>query len=187
MTVTSPKGTRSLDLTESTFKTTVGTNDKGVTAVTQVVQTRTEDDEVETSRYSDQDGDGVFTETFELEVRTTTPTSTHRGTQHQFTFNADGTIASDTLVLATGETRVDAIETGEKYLRTTIDGRTYVVKTVAKGTEYHFEFFRDDNGDGKWTEVAEGHGDASAIDAATQMVSLVGLTPLLQAANAVVG
>lgn len=192
-TASSTPHTHTLDISAANFKTTVGTNDKGASAVVAVTETRTLANAVSTSTYADQDGDGVFTETAEVRVLTSlpttaTPTGHGRGAPtHQFTFNADGTIATDTLVLANGWLKADTIESSEKYVKTTFKGEAVVVKTVADSNGYHFEVFRDDNGDGVWTEIAEGHTAGTWVDASTGTVQLVGLQTLLSAADAIVG
>jgi len=189
--------TEVLDITNSTFKTTVGLNDKGNTAVLDVVQTSSDDRFSSTHIYNDKDGDGQYTENFDIQVATGSTSTDLR--QQTFTFNADGTITPVAPAAAT--THVDHHNGGTPpnglmppamqnavLNKVTLDGVAYVTETVAdiSGTGYHFDIFRDDNSDGLWTQIA--HGDTlSGVDAATSAIDLVGIQSYLTSASAIVG
>lgn len=199
MTLGSTANSRTMNISNSTFETTTGTNDLGVNAVISVEETHTGPRSNDTRIFQDQDGDGQYTASFAIHVATvagtastttttsTTPPSAPPMPQHQFTFNADGSIASDTIQLR-NMSRVDAIESNEVYVQTTLGGDSYVVKTVAETNGgYHFEVFRDDNADGTWSEIASGHSSGTYIDASTGSVSLVGIQDYLASADLIVG
>lgn len=180
---------RTLDISASTFVTTVGTNDLGSSAVVAVAETRTDTNAVTTRTYTDQDGDKLYTESFDLRVLTATDTRTPL---HTFTFNTDGTIATDTWTCGTG-TRSETIDSNEHYAKVTLGSDTYVTKTTSvtsttgTASSYFFEVFRDDNADGSWTQVACGHSSGTDIDTTAGTVSLTGIQTLLAASDAITG
>lgn len=200
MTVGSTANGRTMDISNSTFETTTGTNDLGVNAVISVEETHSGGRSTDTRIFQDQDGDGQYSASFDIRVATvaaTTSTTTTTTTttapsapplhQHEFTFNADGSIASDTLLFH-NQSRSDAIEANEVYVHTTLGSDSYVVKTVAETNGgYHFEVFRDDNADGVWSEIACGHSSGNLIDASTGSVTLVGIQDYLASADLIVG
>jgi hypothetical protein len=191
--------TQTLDITNSTFKTTVGLNDKGVTAVLDVVQTSSDDHFSSTHIYNDQDGSGQYTENFDIQVATGS-TSTDL-IQQTFTFNADGTITAAPVVPAATTSHVDhhngltppsgATPPGQNVVlnKVTLDDVAYVTETVAdiSGTGYHFDVFRDDNNDGTWTQIAQGETLSGSVDATTHAIDLVGIQSYLASASAIVG
>lgn len=183
--------TQAIDITGSTFQTTVGVNDLGATAVTAVAQTQVKTNETETRIYKDMDGDGQYSNAFGIDVVTVTPTSTSTTTaltprSHQFTFNTDGTVATDSFQHR-GTWTADAITTNEVYSHVTLNGDSYVVKTTSGTAGYCFEIFQDDNADGVWSEIAHGQSAGDNIDTATGTVNLVGIQSYLAAADAVIG
>ena len=175
--------TRALDTTDSTFVTTLGTNDLGNSAVVSVTETRTNDNAVMTRVYTDQDGDASYITSFGLQVSTV---SDSHHPQHQFTFGADGSIATDTLVSLWGA-RSESIDSNEVYAQAALGEDSYVTKTTKTDQGYRFEVFRDDDADGNWTEVAHGQSTGVNIDTTTGNVSLTGIQSLLSAADALIG
>lgn len=177
--------TQVLDLTGSIFETIVGINDLGVQAVLSVEQTRTATRSSDVRIYSDSDGDGKYVEDFDLHVATT---ATPRLPQHQFTFADDGSVLTDQR-LHHGQWSSETIDsTEEVYQHLTLDGETYVVKTVQDSDgDYHFEILRDDNGDGIWTGIARGESSGVYVDTAADRLNLVGVQEYLSAADSIVG
>lgn len=159
-----------------------GLGQEAVVAVTRSKQSRSS---TETTRYDDADGDGLFVESFSIEVA--------RGglgarlEQHQFTFDADGKVLTD-LELKRGRWVQDRIDADEQYTLVDTGGTTqYVVVTEQERDGIEFEVFRNDNGDGIWTKVAEGESEGPYIDPASGAVDLVGLMPLLDASAGIIG
>lgn len=176
--------TRAVNITGSTFETIVGTNDLGVQAVVSVEQTRADTRASDARIYSDTDGDGNYAETFDIHVAAA---AAMRLPQHQFTFASDATVLTDQ-VLHRGQWRSETIDSNEVLQRLTLGGETYVVRTEQESSgEYHFEIFRDDNGDGTWTGIARGESSGTYIDTATGALSLVGVQDYLSVADGIVG
>lgn len=183
MTLGNSAGGKEVDIAASSFKTTVGTNDLGATAVIGVEETRSTELGAATRIYKDTDGDGQYNESFGIRVAASDNLPLR---QHEFTFNADGTIASDS-ARQRDQWREDAIQSNEVYARLALGDDSYVVKTVADAKGYHFEVFRDDNADGIWTEIASGHSAGDFIDTTSGTVNLVGIQDYLAAAAQIVG
>lgn len=181
---TNASGTASktLDITNSTFVTTVGTNDLGSSAVVSVTETQTATSAVITRTYSDQDGDGLYSETLDVKVASATDA---RALQHQFTFGTDDSISTDALVTLRG-LRTDVITSNEVYAKVVLGEDTYVTKTTNLNGNYVFEMFRDDNADGNWTSVARGHSSGTSIDA-NGAIELTGIQTLLTTSEALIG
>lgn len=173
---------KTLDTSKSTFVTTTGTNDLGATAVISVTETRTMTNSVMTETYTDQDGDGNYTETFDLNVATSLGKNTH-----QFTFNTDGSIATDTIV-CNSRTKTDTIDSNEVYQQVVLGADTYITKTTAMTDgSFVFQLFRDDNADGSWSEVAGGHTTGTNIDTTANAISITGIQTLLSTADSLIG
>lgn len=175
---------KAIDLTTSTFKTTVGINDKNVQAVLSVEQTNSDSNVVSTRIYSDKDGDGQYVKNFDIQVA---KVADARLFQQKFTVNADGTVTADTTAL--NNHHGDALAQTAVLTKTALDNVAYITQTQAVGTagDYRFDVFRDDNNDGVWTEIAHGQTSAVNIDATTGAINLVGLQSYLTNASAIIG
>lgn len=147
-----------------------------------VTQTKTKRGEVEVKNYSDIDGDGLFEQDYEIEVATST-----RGLErHKFTFDANGTVTQD-LEQRGRYWRNDRISSDESYDTVEVDGVTYVVKTEQDWDETEFEIFRDDNGDGIFTQIAEGQTRSDALLDANGAIDFAAIQPHLSHADALIG
>ena len=156
----------------SSFDVETGVNDLGVTAVVSVTQTKLSKGFAKTAVLEDQDGDGLFQSSLEIEVATAAATS-RQLEKHKFSFDASGQITADH-EFSKGRWKLDRIDHDEAFTVVTLDGVDYVVKTEQERHGVEFELFRDDNQDGVWTRIAEGEVGADALDAATGTVDLVG-------------
>lgn len=140
-------------------KVKYGTGTLEVTAAeagqaTEVTQTKVGRGSIETKIYSDADLDGLFAETFEIEVKT----NSVRIEQHKFTITADGAVTAD-YELGQRGWKLDRKDWNESYqaFDTDNDGTfEYVVKVEQERGGQEFEIFRDDNGDGIYAQIAEG-------------------------------
>lgn len=177
--------TQTLNITNATFKTVVGLNDQNVQAVLDVVQSASNARFASTRIYNDKDGDGQYTESFDIQVATGSSSIGLR--QQTFTFNDDGTITA-TVENFGGRHNPALLEQNATLKKVTLDGVAYVTKTVADvdGTGYHFDVFRDDNGDGVWTQIAQGE-TLTGVDATTSAIDLVGIQSYLASASTIVG
>lgn len=175
---------KALNIEDSSFVTTVGTNAQGAQAVLSVEESRTTKHSQVTRIFGDNDGDGQFEANFFIGVLTE---STGRmPPQHQFTFAEDGSVTADTVngrACLNGE----VLDGSVVYAKTKLNEDTYVVKTVQMDEVYRFEVFRDDDADGDWTEIAQGISLGTSIDATTNQLSLVGIQSYLAAADDIVG
>lgn len=129
----------------STFEVETGTNDQNVEAVVAVTQTKLSKGYVETSIFSDQDGNGLFKEVFEIDVATSSIFNSNLE-KHKFTFDESGNVTRD-LELSKGKWKVDRVDLDEDFAQVTLDGVNYV-KTEQERNGVEFELFRDDNQDG---------------------------------------
>lgn len=188
MTVGDGTRSRTVDITGDTFKTTVGTNDLGSTAVLSVQRTHTSTSHSDVDVFSDQDGNAQFSRVFGIDVLTATSDKIET---HAYTYATDGSIATD--VETRGDhTHTESTGTNVKYQIVKLEGDTYVVRTeTLSNSDVRFEITRDDNGDGKWTTLAHGEVDAAAaatyVDTTTGNLKLVGVIDYLHAADAIVG
>ena len=200
-----------VDITNATFKTTIGLNDKNVQAVLSVQQKTSDTNFSSTHIYSDKDGDGQYTEIFNIAVAKVSSAPLE---QQKFTFNTDGTLTATTvapsslsLTPTTSSTSLTATSpltptgfngTDHTHFRNdanavlekvTLSNTVYVTETVAnpQATGYHFEIFRDGNNDGTWTEIAHGETSGTNINTITKTIDLVGIQAYLADASAVVG
>lgn len=177
------KGARSkLESTrQTTFETEVGTYDNGLTGVVEVTATKLGRGKTEISVYSDQDGDGRYLETFELDVMNSLGSRTEN-----YKFDLSG----DTVVTAYEGGRrgwkVDRVDYDEDYSVVTVGDETFVVKTEAEWRGTEFDIFVDRDNDGLWTKIADGESRGAYLTADGQ-VDLVGLVAdgLLASADAV--
>lgn len=153
--------------------------DPATSAVVEVERVRL--DKYETSRevFSDADGDGFFTKTFEIETVNDLGAARGQFEKHKFTFDdVTGEVTAD-LEFSKGRWRADRIEADEDY-EIVPDGLggELIVKTELDDGGVEFEIFRDDNGDGVWARIAEGEAGPEMLEAdGTLDVSL--LIPML--------
>lgn len=175
---------KTLDISKATFSTTTGTNDLGTTAVVSVTETKTLTDAIKTATYTDQDGDGSYVETFDLTVASLVNS---KQPTHQFTFNTDGTIATDTINLR-NTTKAETLDSNEVYQQVVLGADTYVSKTTSTTDgNFVFQLFRDDNTDGTWTEIACGHSSGTNIDTTANTVTLAGIQTFLATSESLIG
>lgn len=169
----------------SSFDIETGLNDLGATAVVSVTQSKLSKGFAKTAVFEDQDGDGLFQTSFEIEVATST-VAARQLEKHQFSFDALGQITAD-YEFSKGRWKLDRIDHDESFAVVKLDGVDYVVKTQQDRHGIEFELFRDDNLDGVWTRIAEGEADAGFVDAVTGTVDLVGVQTYLDASAAIIG
>ncbi len=181
--------TRALDMTGSTFSTTVGLNDKNNQSVLSVVQKLSDNNVASTRIYGDSDGDGQYVKNFDIQVAKIADTHAH---QQKFTLNTDGTVTAPATINQDHHTKPfgqNVVDQLTVLNKTTLNNVIYVTKTQADSTsgEYHFEIFRDDNNDGNWTEIAHGETLANNIDTTTGAINLVGIQSYLADASSIIG
>ena len=141
------------DLTGSTFTVETGLNDLQQTDAIEVTRTRTKRGVTETTVYEDQDGDDVYTQTFELEIYGA-DARPNKIEQYQFTFDANDNVTGYSR-LKKGDWVVKNIDANESFDTVTVGTDTFVIKTEVDGTEVELEVFQDADGDDIWLEVAE--------------------------------
>lgn len=161
-----------------------------------LVQTETRRDKVEIELYRDTDQDGLFQSVLELEVLTTGNARTLE--THRFTLD-DGTLAtgenamSGDLITGAAELgrrgwKAEKLEAGETLEIVDTGTDRLILKSQAqRNGEIDFSIFRDDDGDGLWSEIAEGEA-RDAFVSAEGRIDLVGLLEagLLQPADLLV-
>lgn len=145
-----------------------------------VSRTQTQRGVVKTERYEDADGDGAFVETFSSEVLTATA-SILRADKARFTLDSQGKVLT-MQELSKGRWKTEHLDLDERLETMAIDGLKYVVKVELDDNATEWNLYRDDNGDGIWTEVAQ--IESSTTDS---LVKLVGLSDLLALSVGVVG
>lgn len=151
-------------------------------SVLSVTQTQTKRGEVEVKSYSDVDGDGLFTQDYEIEVATSA-----RGLErHKFTFDLNGDVTQD-LEQKGRRWKNDRISSNESYEELDVDGVSYVIKTKTDWDEVEFEIFRDDNADGIYTQIAEGETQSDAFLDVNGNVDFAAIQVHLAPADAIVG
>lgn len=178
---TNAASTQTLNIANTTFKTVLGTNEKNVQAVLDVVQTASNERFISTHIYNDKDGDGQYTESLDIQVATGSSSAGLK--QEKFTLNTDGTV-TETVGNLNGHHNHEPLNQNEILNKVSLNNVTYITEMVANvnGTGYHFEIFRDDNNDGAWTQIAQGETLAT-----TSTIDLVGLQSYLEGASAIVG
>jgi hypothetical protein len=150
-----------------------------------VTETRNDTKAVSTKTYSDQDGDGKYVESFDLTVASGSINT--KAPTHQFTFNTDGTIATDN-ISHKKVFKSDTINTNEVYQQVVLGSDTYVTKTTSSTDgNFMFQLFRDDNADGTWSEIAAGHSSGTNIDTTSNSITLTGIQTLLSSADSIIG
>jgi hypothetical protein len=172
-------------ITGSTFELETGLNDLGLESVLSVSQTKLKKGYAETSVFTDQDGDGIYTESLEIEVATSAIKAKNLD-KHKFEFNELGEVSLD-LKLSKGKWKVDRLDDDESLVKVSLNGVDYVLKTEQERNEVEFELFRDDNQDGIWTKVAEGEAGSQYLDPTTGTVELIGLATYLDASASIIG
>lgn len=163
----------------------------------EVTRTHFSRGEVETTVYADNDGDGLFTKSFELEVLASG--SRARQEDHRFSL-ADGTLATgssltDADLLASMQElsrrgwKSERLDIDDAMDAVTVDGEVYIVHAeTQRGGGLEFSIYRDGDGDGLWTEIAEGETTGAYVTADGQ-VDLVGIAQagLLAPADFIIG
>lgn len=169
----------------SAFEVETGVNDLGDTAVILVIQSKLSKGLAKTSVFEDQDGDGLFQQSFEIEVATSAAAA-RQLEKHKFSFDESGQVTAD-YEFSKSRWKLERIDQDEAFSVVTLDGADYVVKTEQDRHGVEFELFRDDNHDGVWTRIAEGEADAKFLDTVTGTVDLVGVQAYLDASVTIVG
>ena len=169
----------------SAFEVETGVNDLGDTAVVLVIQSKLSKGLAKTSVFEDQDGDGLFQQSFEIEVATSAAAA-RQLEKHKFSFDESGQVTAD-YEFSKSRWKLERIDQDEAFSVVTLDGVDYVVKTEQDRHGVEFELFRDDNHDGVWTRIAEGEADAKFLDTVTGTVDLVGVQAYLDASVTIVG
>ena len=168
----SVKGTRmKLDSTlNTTFQSETGTyTPSGGSGVVEVTATKIGRGKTETSVYSDQDGDGRFIETFELDV---VNSALSRGENYKF--DIESGLVTTAYELGKRGWKIDRIEDEESYSVVTTDADTFVLKTEDDHDGVEFEVYVDRDGDGLWSKIADGNTTSTFLDG-TGSVDLVGI------------
>ena len=134
-----------------------------------ILATRTDSQGIETLRYSDTDADSLYEVVARARILTAAPGVDMHGfsTREQLSVTLDGTtVKTVSETEHDGSTRVLLSDTVTSKAQWSVqNGLLIESKTNAAGVT-HWEIFRDGNHDGRYTEVAEGHG---------AMVDLVGV------------
>ncbi len=153
-----------------TFDTTAGTYDNGLTGVVEVTATKVGRGKTEISVYADQDGDGRFVETFELDV---VSSAGYRTENYKFD------LSGDTVVTAYEQSKrgwkIDRVDDDEEYSVVVVGDETFVLKTENEWRGVEFDIFVDRDDDGLWSKIADGESmDAYlTVDGQVDLVGLV--------------
>ena len=173
--------TKAEKITGNTFE--IDTNASG--AVTQVVRTElSRKGETEVSIYSDANGDQRFEKTFEIEVA---GASTRFLEQHRFTFDSAGNVTAEMERKGNGAWKSERIDANEHFQLLSLNGVNYLVKTETERDGIEFTLLRDDNGDGIWSQIAEGEATGLHLNGTTGSIDLVGIQNYLVGADSIVG
>lgn len=173
--------TRTLDVAGSTFATTIGFDPLGAPVVTAVTQTFEAGAFKDVFVYTDADGDGAWDRSFGIAVASVADATLP---VLGFEIDAGGVVTpvADDEACPAGHAADEVV-----YTQASLDSDTYVIATRPVTDGYFFKLFRDDNGDGLWSEVAHGSSAGEFVDADTGAVDLVGIGPWLAAADPVIG
>lgn len=152
---------------------------------------------IETSVFTDADQNGTYQKTFDLEVIT----GQNPRSLETFKFLLSGTSAATGGAVLETDSITGMLELGRRGWKSEFMASNESLAVVQVGTDHliiktetrrdgslDFSIFRDDDNDGLWTEIAEGHTlDAYVTPDGT--VDLVGMAHagLLEAASLVVG
>lgn len=167
-------------IANTSFKTTGAPG-----AITAVESSKlSKDGQREFSLYEDGNRDGLFREIQEVEVATV---NSSRLDKARFDFDAAGNVTAQ-YEPKKGGWKLDRLDGDESLDTVVIAGKNYVVKTEAEWNGAEISLYRDDNGDGVWTEVldAEALNGAPLLDA-NGTINLTGLADYLALTGAVVG
>ncbi len=119
-----------------------------------IVKTETDRSGVETTLYTDNNGDGVYFEAMSWNQ----PVAGHQEDQYRFSFDLSGQ-ASSVQEWDHGRWKTERIDRSETYAQQ--DG--LVVKTEFEKGRTEWTVYADSNGDGTWTELAEGQGTVDLV------------------------
>lgn len=158
-----------------------------------VIQTETQYGKVETSIYTDANQNGLFQKAFELEVLNG---ANQRSLEtYQFTLAggavatgdaaAPGDAIAGMMELGRRGWKLDRIDANETIEVVNVGADSLILKTqTQRNGEIEFSVFRDDDGDGLWSQIANGETRDVFVTLDGQ-VDLVGLVNagLLQAAD----
>lgn len=153
--------------------------------------------DIEYTIFTDTDADGVFVEALELEVNTATSSRSYE--DHQF-FDAnnvaltgfttfEGDLISSYAEVSRWGWRTENLDANESLISVELDGSIYIAKQeVERDGSIEFDLFRDDDGDGLWTEVAEGEAQFSFLASASEVdFAQVQDLDILAASNSIIG
>lgn len=129
-----------------------------------VVKTETDRDGVEVTFYVDADNDGVYFESYSL----SRPAAGAQDDQYRFTIAADGAVVA---IQEWDDGRWQAERPDRNETWRLQDG--LVVRNEVENGRTEWTIYADSNGDGTWTELAEGAG---ALDLVGVKTLLAGLT-----------
>lgn len=134
--------------------------------------------------YEDGKLDGLFREIQEVEVATF---NSSRLDKYKFSFDGAGNVTAQ-YEQKKGGWKLDRLDGDESLDTVVIAGESYVVKTEDEWNGAEISLYRDDNGDGVWTEVLEAEAQfGSALLDAHGAISLTGLADYLALTSTVVG
>lgn len=164
---------------------------------TDVLKTEHDFGDVEYSLFSDSDNNGIYQKTFEIEVNTGAKLRSLETYQFKFSDGSalTGNLAAEGDVIATMQElgrygwKNDPIYSNETLQVIEVGADNLILQTqLGLSGKIKFSIFRDDDGDGLWTEIAEGEtlDEFVTID---DQIDLVGIIDAgyLQAADGVVG
>lgn len=165
----------------TTFTTKIDAFTSGETGIVEVEATKVGRSKTEFSVYSDQDGDGTFIESFELDV-----VNSALFRAENYKFNLAGDTVEAAYELGKRGWKLDRIDSDESYSVLTIGDDTFVVQTEADYNGAEFEVYVDRDGDGLWGKIAEGEtsSDFMNLDGSVDLVGIVD-ADLLAAADVV--
>ena len=153
----------------TTFTTEVGAFTSGETGIVEVEATKVGRSKTEFSVYSDQDGDGTFIESFELDV-----VNSALFRAENYKFNLAGDTVEAAYELGKRGWKLDRMDSDESYSVLTIGDDTFIVQTEADYNGAEFEVYADRDGDGLWGKIAEGEtsGDFMNLDGSVDLVGI---------------
>ncbi len=157
-------------IANTTFVTEAGTFTSGGTGIVEVEATKAGKSKTEFSVYSDQDGDGRFIESFELDV-----VNTALFRAENYKFDLAGEEVTQAYELGKRGWKIDYADADESYSVLSVDGDTFIVKTEAEYVGAEFDIYVDRDGDGLWSKIAEGEttGDFLHADGSVDLVGIV--------------
>lgn len=174
--------TKAEKISGSTFDMEVSAGGTVVEVVRTEVSRKGETTEV--SIYRDVDGDQRFDKSLEIEVASA---NTGKLEQHRYTFDSLGNVMSDQERKGNGTWKNERIDADEHFSTAELNGVTYLIQTESGNQSTEFKLLRDDNGDGVWTQIAEGETTGLYLDSVTGTIDLVGIQSYLLSADGIVG